>query len=219
MVLSSPRGPIARRRSQSSAADIADTLPDAVAEEVRLAYRVMGCGRVAIRSSATAEDGAGASMAGQYETFLDVQGDSGLLDAVRQCWASLDAPRALAYLREHEIDPSCVAMAVVVQRLVPADVAGVLFTTNPHDGSHSEMLVEAGLGIGRFGRLRPGPARCHPRGSGDRAGAGGHHLRPSAVAIWRPKRKLLWEVPWPACYLGRCIRAALDLRCYTKTSR
>ncbi len=123
-------------QAQSSAGNRSETLPGAVADAVRLAYRAMGSGQVAVRSSATAEDSAGASMAGQYETFLNVQGDCGLLDAVRQCWASLAGPRALAYLREHEIDPACVAMAVVVQRLVPADVAGVLFTTNPHDGGH-----------------------------------------------------------------------------------
>ena len=147
---------------QSSAGDVADTLPLAVADELKHTYRAMGGGRVAVRSSATAEDGADASMAGQYETFLDVQGESGLLDAVRQCWASLDTPRALAYLREHEIDPSSVAMAVVVQRLVPADVAGVLFTSNPHDGGHREMLVEAGLGLGEAvvsGHIQPDTLR------------------------------------------------------------
>ncbi len=130
------------------------SIPTAVADEVCKAYYAMGGGRVAVRSSATAEDGSGASMAGQYDTVLDVQGEAGLLDAVRQCWASLDASRALAYLREHEIDAAGVAMAVVVQRLVPADVAGVLFTTNPHDGHGApgtpghEMLVEAGPGLG-----------------------------------------------------------------------
>ena len=101
-------------------------------------------------------------MAGQYETFLDVQGESAVLDAVRQCWASLYAPRALAYLGEHEIDPSCVAMAVVVERLVPADVAGVLFTTNPHDGGQREMLVEAAVGLGESvvsGQVQPDTLR------------------------------------------------------------
>jgi len=135
-------------QSQSPTDDLSGVFPIALADEICQAYRAMGGGRVAVRSSATAEDSAAASMAGQYETFLDVQGDSGLLHAVRQCWASLSAPRALAYLREHEIDSSCVAMAVVVQRLVQADVAGVLFTTNPHDGGLREMLVEAGLGLG-----------------------------------------------------------------------
>ena len=149
-------------QAQSSTGAVADTMPAAVADELCQAYRSMGGGRVAVRSSATAEDRAAASMAGQYETFLDVQGESGLLAAVRQCWASLDSPRALAYLREHEIDPACVDMAVVVQRLVPAEVAGVLFTTNPHDGGHREMLVEASLGLGEAvvsGQVQPDTLR------------------------------------------------------------
>ena len=108
----------------------------------------MGGGRVAVRSSATAEDMAAASMAGQYETFLDVDDEASLLDAVRCCWASLDSPRTRAYLAEHGIDPRQVAMAVVVQRLVPADVAGVLFTANPQTGTRREMLVEASWGLG-----------------------------------------------------------------------
>ena len=149
-------------RAQSPDGNLSKELPSAVADEVCLAYRAMGSGPVAVRSSATAEDSAGASMAGQYETFLDVQGDCGLLDAVRQCWASLDGPRALAYLREHAIDLACVTMAVVVQRLVPADVAGVLFTTNPHDGDHQEMLVEAAVGLGEAvvsGQVQPDTLR------------------------------------------------------------
>ena len=87
-------------------------------------------------------------MAGQCETFLDVEGETELLEAVRRCWASLDAPRIRAYLGEHGIDPAEVAMAVVVQRLVPADVAGVLFTVDPKGGGRGEMLIEANWGLG-----------------------------------------------------------------------
>ena len=137
-------------RSQNQPAD--------VAEEIRTAYRMLGAPMVAVRSSATAEDMAGASMAGQYETFLNIQGEQALLDAVRRCWASLDTPRVQAYLREHAIDPSRVAMAVVVQRLVPANVAGVLFTANPHNGGRHEMLLEASWGLGETvvsGRVQP----------------------------------------------------------------
>ena len=118
-----------------------------------------------MRSSAAAEDLANASMAGQYETFLDIEGEEELLDAVRRCWASLDSPRIRAYLREHRIDPARVAMAVVVQRLVSADVAGVLFTANPNESQMGagnngtrEMLVEASWGLGESvvsGRVQP----------------------------------------------------------------
>ncbi len=117
-------------------------------EQIRSAYRAIGGGRVAVRSSATAEDMAQASMAGQYETFLDVCDEESLLNAVQCCWASLDSPRTRAYLSEHGIDIALVAMAVVVQRLVPADVAGVLFSANPQSGSRQEMLIEASWGLG-----------------------------------------------------------------------
>jgi rifampicin phosphotransferase len=82
--------------------DAADVLqagkpaPQDISEQIRLAYELMGRGPVAVRSSATAEDGAAASMAGQYETFLHVNDERSLLEAVRCCWASLDSPRRCA---------------------------------------------------------------------------------------------------------------------------
>ncbi|HWE04072.1 MAG TPA: PEP/pyruvate-binding domain-containing protein [Tepidisphaeraceae bacterium] len=133
-------------------------LPTDMAREILSAYRHIGRGPVAVRSSATAEDMAGASMAGQYETFLDIEGDAELLEAVERCWASLHSPRILSYLKTHDIDPSSVAMAVVIQRLVPADVAGVLFTVNPQTAAHREMLIEASWGLGESvvsGRVQP----------------------------------------------------------------
>ena len=129
-----------------------------LAEEIRAAYRRMGSPTVAVRSSATAEDLSDASMAGQYETFLDVTGEDGLLEAVRSCWASLDSPRTRSYLAEHGIEMCGVAMAVVVQGLVPAEVAGVLFCANPRTGSRREMLIEASWGLGESvvsGRVQP----------------------------------------------------------------
>src|SRR5262249_13020364 len=84
------------------------------------AYRRLGGGPVAVRSSATAEDGAAASFAGQQETFLGVQGEAAVCDAVWRCWASLDTERAVAYRRRQGLSDDGLAMAVVVQRLVPA---------------------------------------------------------------------------------------------------
>jgi len=135
-------------REEAASAGKAAEVPAQAAEEIRHAYKSMGGGAVAVRSSATAEDLAAASMAGQCETFLNVQGETGLLEAVRQCWASLDAPRIRAYFDEQGIDSAKVAMAVVVQRLVPADAAGVLFTVDPHSGGRGEMLIEANWGLG-----------------------------------------------------------------------
>jgi phosphohistidine swiveling domain-containing protein len=125
-----------------------EAIPEDLIEEVTKAYRTMGSPSVAVRSSATAEDMSEASMAGQYDTFLDIQDEESLLNRIRCCWASLDSPRTRAYLKEHGIELSQVAMAVVVQRLVPSDVAGVLFSANPQTGSKNEMLVEASWGLG-----------------------------------------------------------------------
>lgn len=125
-----------------------DTIPAPLADEIRRAYEQMGSPLVAARSSATAEDLAGASMAGQYETFLNLATPEALLDAIANCWASVRCERVLSYLGEQGIAPDSVAMAVVVQRLVPAEVAGVMFTSNPRTGDAGEMLVEASWGLG-----------------------------------------------------------------------
>jgi len=123
-------------------------MPDDVRNAIVAAYRGMGSTVVAVRSSATAEDLADASMAGQYETFLGVEGEQQVIDAVAKCWASLDSQRVGAYLAEHGIDHESVAMAVVVQKQVSADMAGVLFTANPRPGSLGEMLIESSWGLG-----------------------------------------------------------------------
>lgn len=123
-------------------------IPPKIAAQIRQAYAEMGSPMVAARSSATAEDLPDASMAGQYETFLNLTGEAELLDAVSKCWESLHSPRLRAYLGEKGISPDSVAMAVVVQRLVPADLAGVLFTADPQTGSTEHMLVEAAWGLG-----------------------------------------------------------------------
>ncbi|HZK80012.1 MAG TPA: PEP/pyruvate-binding domain-containing protein, partial [Humisphaera sp.] len=146
------------QKESSGSATNGHAIPHEMAREILAEYRHIGRGPVAVRSSATAEDMAGASMAGQYETFLDIEGDAALLDVVERCWASLHSPRILAYLKAHDIDPSRVAMAVVIQRLVPADVAGVLFTVNPQTAAHREMLIEASWGLGESvvsGRVQP----------------------------------------------------------------
>ena len=123
-------------------------VPTAIAQAVLTAYADLGLGPVAVRSSATAEDLPGAAFAGQQDTFLDVEGESALLDAVQRCWASLWSERAVAYRERRSIDDAAVRMAVVVQRMVPAEVAGVAFTANPVTGARSEIVIDAGLGLG-----------------------------------------------------------------------
>lgn len=103
---------------------------------------------VAVRSSATAEDLPGMSFAGQQDSFLDVRGEEALLRAVRDCWASLWTARAIGYRARHGIPAADVALAVVVQLLVDADVAGVLFTVDPMTGSRDRVLIDAAWGLG-----------------------------------------------------------------------
>ena len=111
-------------------------------DDVLAAYRRLGGGPVAVRSSATAEDLADASFAGQQDSYLNVRGDEALIDAIRRCWASLDNERAVAYRAEHHADQD-VAMAVVVQRMIEPRVAGVMFTANPITGTRTEVVVDA----------------------------------------------------------------------------
>ena len=105
---------------------------------------------MAVRSSANAEDLPGLSFAGQQETYLNVSGPEALLEAVRNCWASLWTPQAISYRNQMDIESDAVAMAVVVQIMVPADVAGILFTAtaNPATGERGEMIVNASFGLG-----------------------------------------------------------------------
>jgi len=103
---------------------------------------------LAVRSSATVEDLPEASFAGQYDTFLNVIGLGPLLRAIQNCWMSLWNERARAYVAHHGLNLEQLQMAVVVQRQVMADAAGVLFTLNPLTGREEEMLIEAVWGLG-----------------------------------------------------------------------
>src|SRR5947209_10891601 len=123
-------------------------MPETIAAAARQAYAALGGGPVAVRSSATAEDLPGASFAGQQDTFLDVAGEEALLDAVRRCWASLWNERAVAYRRANGVDDARVGLAVVVQRMVPATAAGVLFTADPMTGRRRRAAVDAVAGLG-----------------------------------------------------------------------
>ena len=145
-------------RTARNASHGAPTVDAELRQQVIAAYRELGAGSVAVRSSATAEDGAAASFAGLQETVLGVEGEAELVAAVERCWRSLDSERARVYRREQRIADDAVAMAVVVQRMVPAEVAGVLFTRDPQDASGQAMLVEAAWGLGDAvvsGRVTP----------------------------------------------------------------
>lgn len=106
------------------------------------------CFRVAVRSSATAEDLKSASFAGQHESYLSITNADELISSIRMVWISLWSARAIVYRQRLGIDHLRVRMAVVVQRMVDAEISGVLFTNNPVSGSSMEMLINAAPGMG-----------------------------------------------------------------------
>ena len=113
--------------------------------EIQAAHEKLKTAIVAVRSSATAEDLAAASFAGQQDTFLNVASD-GLLAALKACWASLWSERAIAYRETHGIADEGLAMAVVIQKMCEADVSGVLFTVSPLRADVA--IVESNWGLG-----------------------------------------------------------------------
>jgi phosphohistidine swiveling domain-containing protein len=126
------------------------SMPEDICEAISEAYAGLpGDGpAVAVRSSATAEDLPEASFAGQQESFLNVRGEKNLREAVKRCWVSLWTARAIAYRERQGFGHDRVALAVVVQQLVPAEVSGILFTANPVTGARDEIIVNAAFGLG-----------------------------------------------------------------------
>jgi cytochrome P450 len=127
---------------------------DAVAAEIVSAYRALceQCGGdevpVAVRSSATGEDSAGDSFAGQQDTYLWIVGEQAVLDHVRRCWASVFSSRSIAYRHDRGITEHGFLMGVAVQRMVQARAAGVAMTLNPSNGDRSKVAIDASFGLG-----------------------------------------------------------------------
>ena len=125
-------------------------IPPEVDAAVRKTYEELGGSvPVAVRSSATAEDLPFASFAGQQDSYLDVTGADAVVEAVRHCWASLWSERAVAYRSANGISNRDVGLAVVVQVMVDAKTAGVLFTANPVTGKRTETVINANPGTGQ----------------------------------------------------------------------
>lgn len=133
-------------------------LPEDVRRALLDAYRELGASdRVAVRSSATAEDTASTSFAGMNETFTNVRGDQELADRIVDCWASLWSPRVVAYRATRSLADEP-AIAVVVQRMVDAHTAGVMFTADPATGNRDHIVIEASFGLGEVvvsGQVEP----------------------------------------------------------------
>ncbi len=124
------------------------SMPEELADSIRDAYREIGSPRVAVRSSATAEDLPEASFAGQYDTSLNIDGADSVIEHVQKCFGSMWTARAIAYREDNGIPHDQVRVAVVVQRMVDAKSAGVLFTRNPLNPEKREMMIESNFGLG-----------------------------------------------------------------------
>jgi rifampicin phosphotransferase len=140
-------------------------IPNDIAAAIREHYQALGAdAAVAVRSSATAEDLPDMSFAGQLETYLNVRGPDAVVNAVKRCWASMWTGRVIDYRQHQGIRSEDVSIAVVVQRLVPAEAAGVAFTANPVTGARDELMINAAWGLGEAivsGRVTPDTITIH----------------------------------------------------------
>ena len=145
-----PKGDVEAASAASKAIDEAmrfAPLPEAVREELARSYEALeGSPPVAVRSSALGEDSHDATFAGQQESFLWIRGVEQLCDAVRDCWVSLYSPPAITY--RARLGGADAAMGVAVQRMVDAEISGVMFTCNPVSGDPSMVAVNASWGLG-----------------------------------------------------------------------
>ena len=157
-------------------------LSETLGAEVHEAHQTISCSNeqemvYAVRSSATAEDTAGASFAGQHATYYYVR-EAQLLAMIKACWVSLWNDPAVSYRQSQGLDNQAVEMAVIVQRMIPSHVSGVMFTENPVSGNTRELVIESSWGMGASivdGRVSPDrfvidrdSGRIHERVIGDK---------------------------------------------------
>ena len=127
----------------------ATPIPDGIALAVTSSYQALGDEvYVAVRSSGTAEDLAEASFAGLHDTLLDIRGNDAVLDAVRDCWASLWTGRATSYRHGNGFDHATAKLSVVIQRMISSEASGVLFTGNPLTTATDELMINSSWGLG-----------------------------------------------------------------------
>ena len=124
------------------------SIPENIQEEIVHTFDMLGAELVAVRSSAVAEDSANTSWAGQLETYLNVSRDN-LIESINKCWASIQTDRANAYAQKQGLSANQ-NIAVVVQKMIPSEVSGVLFTVNPVTKKSDEMMLEAVYGLGEL---------------------------------------------------------------------
>ncbi len=116
-------------------------------DEIFQAFEDLDSEKVSVRSSAVAEDSSSASWAGQLETYLNVT-KKNLIDSIKKCWESINSERVKAYIKDQNLSEDQLQVAVVVQRMVNAKSAGVMFTVNPVSADPNEIMIESVLGLG-----------------------------------------------------------------------
>lgn len=122
-------------------------MPKDLEKEILLAFKKLDAKFVAVRSSATAEDSAVASWAGELETYLNTE-KKNVLERVKLCWSSLFTPRAIFYRHEKNLIDHYVSVAVVIQKMIQSEISGIAFTVHPVTEDYDQMIIEAGLGLG-----------------------------------------------------------------------
>lgn len=123
------------------------TMPENISVQVQDNFKQLDSKYVAVRSSATAEDGASAAWAGQLDTYLNTTEET-LLQNVQKCWASLFTSRAIFYRFEKGMHGSRISVAVVVQKMVQSEVSGIAFSVHPITEDRNQLIIEAGFGLG-----------------------------------------------------------------------
>jgi len=122
-------------------------IPKYIAEEIKKSFKMLDLEYVAIRSSATAEDSASATWAGQLESYLNTT-EENLLENVKKCWASLFTSRAIFYRFKKDLHKQKISVAVVVQKMIESEKSGIAFSVHPVTQDRNQLIIEAGFGLG-----------------------------------------------------------------------
>jgi hypothetical protein len=122
-------------------------MPQDIAKDISKQFKELNTKYVAVRSSATAEDGKEHAWAGQLESYLNTQ-ENDVLTKVKLCWSSLFTPRAIFYRFEKGLDTTKISVAVVVQKMVESEVSGIAFSVHPVTEDYNQLIIEAGFGLG-----------------------------------------------------------------------
>lgn len=137
----------ASKKIQALILDEKKEIPKTIIEETLSSFAALGAPYVAVRSSATAEDGSTAAWAGQLDTYLNTTKET-LIQNLKRCWASLYTPRAIFYRLEKGMKTFKVSVAVVVQKMVESDAAGIAFSVHPVTEDRNQMIIEGAWGLG-----------------------------------------------------------------------